>query len=190
VLKPASFTHTYAQNKLKYAQNKINTCINQALIAEEKALGRIRKETVGQIKVLSSQGFTGTEIAEKIGVCRNTVSKYAPGTPGKGCTPELEILFEAFFGLLVDLNTSAFIEQENMAGLSDDRALQVIKKIFGVNQALAKRIVTPYVDHLKLVNILNLAVPDVELPDGDVRLRRQWTVLLKKQYPEKLAELV
>ena len=165
-------------------------CMNQALIAEKKALGRLRKETVEQIEALSSQGFTATEIAEKLGVSRNTVSKYAARTPGKGYTAELEIIFEAFFGLLRDLNTSALLDREDLAAIVDDRALEVTKKLLRVNKELAKKMLDLQVLHLKSANILDLVVPQEELCVEDLSLRKEWMALLKKQYPEKLAELV
>ena len=153
-------------------------------------MGRIRKETVAQIQALNSQGFTGTEIAEKIGVCRNTVSKYAPGTPGKGCAAELEIIFEAFFGLLSDLNTSAFLDREDLAAIVDDRALEVTKKLFRANKELGRKVLDAQIQHLKSVKVLDLVVPQEELSIEDLSLRKEWMALLKGQYPEKLAELV
>ena len=156
-------------------------------------MGKTSKAVRDEVRRLSGEGFSQKEISEKLKIDRATAAKYAvstPETPGKGCMAESEIIFEAFFGLLRDLNTSAFLDREDLAAIVNDRALAVTKKLLRVNKELAKKMLDLQVPHLKSAHILDLVVPPEELSVGDLSLREEWMTLLKGQYPEKLAELV
>jgi len=156
-------------------------------------VGRTSKAVRDEIRVLSGKGFGNKEISEKLKIDRGTVAKYAadkPGTPGEGCTPELETLFEAFFGLLTDLDTSACLDREDLAAIVNDRALALTKKLLSVNKELAKKMLDLQIPHLKSTNILDLVVPPEELSVEDLSRRKEWMAVLKVQYPEKLGELI
>jgi len=153
-------------------------------------LGRVLHGVVEEIKALDSKGFTQKEIAEKTGVSPGSVRKYLADGSGKGCEDEVGILFEAFFSLLSDLSFVPVLDLESITEFSNERALETAKKIFFVNRELGKKVLASYLEHLRTLRILDLKIPDNELPDGDARLRRGWMALLKEQYPEKLATLV
>ena len=156
-------------------------------------MGRTSKAVRDEVRRLSGEGFGPKEISEKLKIDRSTAAKYSadkPGTPGNGCTAELEILFEAFFGLLMDLDTSAYLDQESLAAIVNDRALAVTKKLVRANKILAKKMLDLQVPHLKSARILDLTVPQEELSIEDLSLREEWMVLIKAGYPEKFGELV
>lgn len=157
-------------------------------------MGRTSKAVIDEIRVLSSKGFGQKEISEKLKKDRGTVAKYAadnPGTPGKGNGAESQIIFECFFELLQDLGSSAFLEREQLADMVDQRALEVAKKLFRVNKEFARKVLAPQIRHLKTVNVLDLSVPESDLPSSDLRrLRGEWVDLLKEKWPEMLGELL
>lgn len=153
-------------------------------------MGKTSKAVRDEVRRLSGEGYSQKEISENLKIDRATVSKYAPRTPGNGCMAEMEILFEAYFELLTDLDTSTYLDQESLVAIVNDRALAVTKKLLRVNKELAKKMLDLQVPHLKSASILNLVVPPEELSVGDLSLREQWMTLLKVQYPEKLAELI
>jgi hypothetical protein len=153
-------------------------------------LGRTSQAIINQVQTLHEEGFTNTEIGEKLKMDRKTVGKYLENRAGEGNGAEVEILFEAFFELLTDLSSVAVLDLENLDDLSNERALRVARKLFAVNKNLGKKVLGPYLEHLKNLHILDLKIPDSELWTEDVELRREWTELLKTNCPEIMTNLV
>jgi len=153
-------------------------------------LGRVFQSKVDEIKALAAKDFTRKEIAEKLNISQGTVRKYLAEKAVDGCEREVQVLFEAFFELLMDLNISAAVGPEQLDSLANERGLKTARLLFKLNKPFAQKILSSYLKHLRDMQILDLAINDHELSEEDLQLRNQWLGLLKTEYPEKLAEFL
>jgi predicted transcriptional regulator len=156
----------------------------------QKKLGRVFQSKVDEIKALAAKDFTRKEIAEKLNVSQGTVRKYLGEKAVDGCEREVSVLFEGFFDLLTDLEMSTLVGPEHLDSLACERGLEVARRLFKLNKPFAQKILSPYLKHLRDMQILNLAINDHELSEEDLQLRNQWLGLLKTEFPEKLAEFL
>ena len=161
-------------------------------------MGRLTKVKVDKIRQLFEQGYTKKEIAEKLDVSRGTVAKYVEEQPpkreGVGEAQVQQLLHElvnAFSALLVDLNVLPYIDLDYIAEAADSVALKLMERIATINPTYAKSLMqeNPYIKHLAN-GILDLSKPDEELDEEARKQRHVWVSMMKKFYPEKLAEFV
>lgn len=161
-------------------------------------MGRLTKAKIDQIQQLYQEGYTRKEIAEKLDISRGTVSKYVGEQPlrGEGLSEAqvqqlLHELVKSLFELLVHINVMPWLDDVYIADGADQMALKFMQRIAEASPKYAKSLVqeNPYIKHLAN-GILDLSKPDEELDEETRKQRHAWVSMMKKFYPEKLAELV
>jgi len=159
-------------------------------------MGRLTKTKIDEIQRLHQEGYTKVEIAEKVGVSRGSVAKYASEVPGRGegqvQTPQLlHEMVKTFYELLTVLNVMPYLKIEDVAAGVDQMALRFTERISQISPEIAKHVIgdNPYIEYLR-GDILDLSKPDEELDEETRKQRHAWLNILKKFCPEKLAELI
>lgn len=161
-------------------------------------MGRLAKAKIDRIQQLYREGYTKKGIAEKLDISRGTVAKYVEEQPpqreGIGEAQVQQLLHElvnAFSALLVDLNVLPYIDLDFIAEAADSVALKLMERIAAISPTYAKSLVqeNPYIKHLAN-GILDLSKPDEELDEEARKQRHTWISMMKKLYPEQLAEFV
>jgi transcriptional regulator with XRE-family HTH domain len=161
-------------------------------------VGRLTKTKVDQIQQLYEQGYTKKEIAEKLDVSRSSIAKYVRESPeGGGREAEAHIrqllheLAKTLFDLLAHISVMPWLDEDFVADEADQMALKLMQRIAEVSPEYAKSLIkeNPYIEYLKL-GVLDLSKPDEELDENERNQRRAWVTMMKKYYPEKLAQLI
>ena len=161
-------------------------------------MGRLTKVKVDKIQQLYREGYTKKEIAEKLDVSRGSVSKYVGEQPLRGeglgeaqVQQLLHELVKSLFELHVHINVMPWLDDDYVADGADQMALKLMQRIAEVSPKYAKilMIENPYIKHLAN-GVLDLSKPDEELDEEARKQRHAWVSMMKKYYPEKLAELI
>jgi predicted transcriptional regulator len=161
-------------------------------------VGRLSKKKIDEIQRLDREGYTKKEIGTMVGVSRGTVAKYIGKKPKivDGVNKEdIAKLFHevivAIYDMLFMINVMPYLKITEVADLADALSLRLTERVAQVNQEYAKKLIkdNPYIEYLGSF-ILDLAKPDHELDETERKQRKDWVALMKKHYPEKLAELV
>ncbi|MCK4477685.1 hypothetical protein KAU88_04060 [Candidatus Bathyarchaeota archaeon] len=161
-------------------------------------MGRLPKRKIDEIQRLDREGYSKKEIGKMVGVSRGTAAKYIGKKPSMGenlvkeAVPQL--LHEAIrtiCNLLYLLNGMQYVEISDMSDSADKLALRFAERVAQISPEYAKHFMKDnrYIEWLR-GGILDLSKTDAQLNETERKRRKAWVALMKKHYPEKLAEIV
>lgn len=162
-------------------------------------MGRLRREVVNKLLSLYEEGFTQIEIAKQLGISRSTVSKYvqkeseeAPEPPRGPPLPVLETLAKGILDLLVCLDVSIYLDENDLSDIIHEQALRLMENIATVDEKFAAKLLNnnPFLEHLRETPVLNLSIPGNSLSEEEQGQRKKWIGLIKKMSPQVLGNLV
>jgi len=93
--------------------------------------------------------------------------------------------------LLYLFNGMQYVEISYVSDSADELALSFAERVAQISPEYAKHFVKDnrYIEWLR-DGILDLSEPDAQLSESERKRRKAWVALMKKHYPEKLAEIV
>ncbi len=158
-------------------------------------MGRLQKKKIDKILQMLGQNFTGLEISKEVGCSISTVYRikkmHACITPKSVESSNYRInveLAKALCDVLLTLEFLPFLSEENIGCMTRDIAKNLITRLAEIDPKLVRSVLedSSYYDYLRPIII---AKP-VELEQQDIFFRREWIELLRKYWPDILAEFI
>lgn len=157
-------------------------------------MGRLPKKKIDIVVQMLKQGYTASEISKKALCSESTVYRVKKEYLGLPKTPEsvnsriTKELIKTIYSMLLILEFSFVLDEEDIEDITRDVAKTLTKKLAETDTKLAKNALldSGYYENIKPL----LITKPTELSKRDTRFRGEWILILRKYWPETLAELV
>lgn len=157
-------------------------------------MGRLQKKKIDKILQMLGQGFTGPEISKEVGCSISTVYRIKKDNLSAPKSVESDNyrinieLAKALYEVLLTLEFMPLLGEENIEYMTRSIAIKLTKRIVGIDSQLIRSVLENS-DYYDFLRSLIIAKP-MELEQNDISFRKEWIGLLRKHWPQKLAELV
>ena len=156
-------------------------------------MGRLSKKKRDRIRAMIQEGFTTREIVSEVGGSASTISRMRKEfknnvQQGKESSIEhalLKSLYQMYLGFELNYDKS---KQEKFLTYFRNCAIDLTENILEADDEMAKKVLfeSEFFDYI--MGLLEFRPEN--LNESDRLYRQKWIKILKKWYPEKLAELM
>jgi len=155
-------------------------------------LGRLSKKKRDRIRVMIEKGFTTREIVSEVGSSASTIARIRKelkntGPQEKESTVEY-VLLKSLYKMHLGIELKDILSEKELFNYFRECALNLTEKILEADYGMAKKALfeSEFFDYI--MGLLK-SKPE-KLNRDDLQYRQRWINILKKWYPEKLAELM
>jgi hypothetical protein len=156
-----------------------------------KDMGRLTKETRDKIKDMLEKDYTAKEIKKELNCSESSIYRIKKQLKAKAPTTsiidsQIYVLFgQLLYNIVYLLEFSPYFDAEIIVSLTRDIALELTKKLVGLDKQLGEK---TFFESIYYQYVENYLITNGELSKKEAQFRSKWIELLKKYYPEKLVE--
>lgn len=155
-------------------------------------MGRLSKKKRDSIRVMIEKGFTTREIVSEVGSSASTIARIRKelknnGPQEKESTVEY-VLLKSLYQMHLGIEFKDILSEKELLNYFRECAINLTEKILEADYEMAKKALFELEFFDYIMGLLK-SKPE-KLNRDDLQYRQRWIKILKKWYPEKLAELM